>query len=246
MKHAIITGAGAGIGAAIAKRFADGGFRVGVLDVDAAKAQRVASELTNAVALSADVTNEASVEQAFEQFGAAPDVVVNNAGTLRTGPLLEQSTADFRTVIDVNLIGPFLVARAAARRMAGAAGGSIINLSSINGVHPSTNCGAYAASKGAVITLTQQMSLEWGQFGIRVNSIAPGFIDAGMSTPFYENSRIRELRSNATPLKRLGLAEDIAEAAWFLGTDSASFITGQNLTVDGGVINSVLLQLPRA
>ena len=90
------------------------------------------------------------------------------------------------------------------------------------------------------------MSLEWGGFGIRVNSIAPGFIDAGMSTPFYRNSRIRELRSSATPLKRLGLAEDIAEAAWFLGTDSSSFITGQNIVVDGGVINSVLLQLPRA
>ena len=142
MKQAIITGAGAGIGAAIAKRFSEGGFRVGVLDLDAAKAQLIASGLSNAVALGADVTNEAFIEQAFEQFGAVPDVVVNNAGTLRTGPLLEQAAADFRSVIEVNLIGPFLIARAAARRMASATGGSIINLSSINGVHPSTDCGA--------------------------------------------------------------------------------------------------------
>ena len=102
-----------------------------------------------------------------------------------------------------------------------------------------------AAAKAGVITLTQQMSMEWGEYNIRVNSIAPGFIDSGMSAPYYENQRIRELRGNAVPLKRLGSADDIAECAMFLASDKAGYITGENIAIDGGVIRSVLMQLPR-
>ena len=164
---------------------------------------------------------------------------------MRTGPLIDHSAADFRLVLNVNLAGVFITGQSAARRMKDHGGGSIINYASINALHPSPNCGAYAAAKGGVITLTQHMSLEWAPFSIRVNSIAPGFIDSGMSTPYYKDPRIRNLRNNATPLRRLGLAEDIAKATYFLASDEAAYITGQNLTVDGGVINSVLHQLPR-
>ena len=245
MKQAVVTGAGGGIGEVVAQRFANEGYRVGVLDIDGENAQKAASKIDNAVALQCDVSDEASVEAAFESFGEAPNVLVNNAGILRTGPLMDHSVEDFDLVTRVNFVSVFITARAAARRMKDIGGGSIINYASINAIHPSPNCGAYAGAKGGVITLTQHMSLEWAPHKIRVNSIAPGFIDAGMSTPFYQDKRVRELRGGATPLGRLGLAEDIAKATYFLGSDEAEFITGQNITVDGGVINSVLLQLPR-
>ena len=95
------------------------------------------------------------------------------------------------------------------------------------------------------MALTQQMSIEWGGYGIRVNAIAPGFIDAGMSSPFLADEQVRNRRANGVPLGRIGTAEDVANAALFLASDEASYVTGQTLTVDGGVINSVLLQLPR-
>ena len=149
-------------------------------------------------------------------------------------------------MIDVNLNSVFLVAQIAARRMKEAGGGSIVNMSSVNGINPSTNCGAYATAKTGVIALTKQMSMEWGEYNIRVNSIAPGFIDAGMQSPFFENPKVRELRSNAVPLKRLGSADDVAECALFLASDKAGYISGENIAIDGGVIHSVLMQLPRS
>jgi NAD(P)-dependent dehydrogenase (short-subunit alcohol dehydrogenase family) len=237
----LITGAGGGIGAAIAQRALASGYDVGVLY--AAPEVHTGTDRSNVVYLSADVTDAVAVEAALEQFGAV-DVVVNNAGILRTGPLLEHSPDDFRRVMDVNLTGAFIVAQAAARRML-ATGGVILNMSSINGIHPSPNCGAYVAAKAGLMALTQQMSIEWGQYGIRVNAIAPGFIDAGMSTPFYQDPAVRARRANAVPLGRLGTARDVAETVLFLASDAAAYISGQTITVDGGVINSVLQQLPR-
>lgn len=248
MKNALVTGGGAGIGAAISKALSGAGYRVGVMDVNGDNAKAVADGLPEAMALPGNVTDEAAVAAAFDMFGdmfgASPDLVVNNAGTLRTGPLNELSVADFRLVMEVNLVGSYIVAREAARRM-GETGGVIINLSSVNAVHPAPNVGAYAATKAAIANLTEQMAIEWGPMGIRVNAIAPGFIDAGMSTPFFEDPAVRKLRSNGVPLKRLGLAEDIANAVLYLASDAASYVNGHQLVVDGGVINSVLAQLPR-
>ncbi len=245
MPTMIVTGAGSGLGKCIAEHAAQAGYKVGVLDLLPEQAQAVAENI-GGVALQADVSELASVEKAFEAFGETPDVLVNNAGILRTGPLLDHSLEDFRRVIDVNLTSIFLVAQIAARRMMNAGGGSIINMSSINGINPSTQCGAYATAKAGVIALSRQMSLEWGAFNIRVNTIAPGFIDAGMQAPFFENPQVRDLRRNAVPLKRLGTAHDVAECALFLASDKAQYISGENITVDGGVINSVLMQLPRS
>ncbi len=97
-----------------------------------------------------------------------------------------------------------------------------------------------------VCVCDRQMSMEWGEYGIRVNAIAPGFIDAGMQAPFFENRAVRELRANAVPLKRLGSADDVAHCALFLASEQAAYISGENIAVDGGVINSVLMQLPRS
>jgi len=245
MPSMIVTGAANGLGKCIAEHAARAGYRVGVLDLQLEQARTVAEEI-GGVPLAADVTDVRSVEKAFEQFGETPDVLVNNAGILRTGPLLDHDLEDFRHVIEVNLTSVFAVARIAARRMKNAGGGCIINMSSVNGINPSTQCGAYATAKAGVLALTRQMAMEWGGYGIRVNSIAPGFIDAGMQSPFFENEKVRELRSNAVPLKRLGSAEDVARCALFLASDNAAYISGENITVDGGVIHSVLMQLPRS
>ena len=240
----LITGAGAGIGAAIAARAVAAGYSVGVMDADELRARDVARRLENAVPLAGDVRDAADMAAAVRRLGTL-DVLVNNAGILRTGPLIDHSVEDFRLVMDVNLNGAFIAAQAAARHMRDHDGGVIINISSINGLHPSPNCGAYVAAKAGLIGLTQQMSIEWGQFGIRVNAIAPGFIDGGMSSPYYANALVRERRSSAVPLGRLGTMEDVADAALFLASPEAAYISGHTLTVDGGVINSVLLQLPR-
>ena len=244
IKTALITGAGQGLGASMAEHAARHGFRVGVLDLDKNNAEAVAGRI-DGIPLAADVTDADAVEAALDALGEAPDLLINNAGILRTGPLMEHSVEDFRLVVDVNLNSVFVVAQAAARRMKANGGGTIINLASINAINPSTLCGAYATAKAGVMCLTRQMAMEWGEFNIRVNSIAPGFIDSGMSEPFYKDARIRELRGNAVPLKRLGSADDIAETAMFLASDAAAYISGENITVDGGVIHSVLMQLPR-
>jgi NAD(P)-dependent dehydrogenase (short-subunit alcohol dehydrogenase family) len=185
------------------------------------------------------------VEEVLDRLGEPPAVLINNAGILRTGPLIDHPVGRFREVIDVNLTAVFIVAQAAARRMRPAGGGCIINMASINGIHPSLSCGAYPAAKAGVMVMTQQMALEWGEYNIRVNAIAPGFIDSGMSAPFYEDPEVRQLREGAVPLGRLGTADDVARCAMFLASEGAAYVNGQTLAVDGGVINSVLMQLPR-
>ena len=244
MATALITGAAHGLGACMAEHAARHGYRVGVLDLNLVEARAVADRIEG-VALAADVTDPEQVEKAVERLGETPKLLINNAGILRTGPLLDHAVDDFRQVVQVNLVSVFIVSQIVAGRMKDNGGGAIVNLASINAINPSTLCGAYAAAKAGVVCLTQQMSMEWGEYGIRVNSMAPGFIDAGMSAPFLRNPAIRELRGNAVPLGRLGSADDVAECAMFLASDAAAYITGQNIAIDGGVINSVLMQLPR-
>jgi NAD(P)-dependent dehydrogenase (short-subunit alcohol dehydrogenase family) len=217
---------------------------VGVLDIDRANARAVAGLLDGAVALEADVTDEGSVERAVADFGAVPDLLVNNAAVTLFGSLIEQGIAGFRKAVDVNLMGTFIPAWIIGRRMVERGSGVIINLTSINAVTPRPNTGGYPTTKAAVSKLTEQMALEWGPKGVRVNCVAPGFIDAGMSAPFYADPAIREQRSRRVPVGRLGTAEDIAAAVLFLASDEASYINGHQLVVDGGLVHSLLAQLP--
>jgi len=245
MKTAIVTGAVGDIGFAIAHALAEAGYKVGVLDLDEARVRETAARISGAVPLVASVTDEASVEAALHAFGAIPDLVVNNAGIVRFGYLIDQPLEDFKRVLDVDLVGVFIVARAAARKMASRGSGAIVNITSIGGVACGTNAGAYPAAKAGVAKLTEQMALEWGPQGIRVNAIAPGFIDGGMSAGFFKDPKIRARRGDAVPLRRLGTPEDVAGAVLFLSSDAAAYISGQELAVDGGVVKSVLQQLPR-
>ena len=245
MKTAVVTGAVGDIGFATARVLAEAGYKVGLLDLDATRVREASAKIAAAVPLVASVTDETSVEAALDAFGAVPDLIVNNAGIVRFGYLLDQPLDDFKRVLDVDLVGVFVVARAAARRMVSRGSGAIVNITSIGGMACGTNAGAYPAAKAGVAKLTEQMALEWGPQGIRVNAIAPGFIDGGMSAGFFKDPTIRARRGGAVPLRRLGTPEDVARAVLFLGSDEATYISGQQLAVDGGVVNSVLQQLPR-
>ena len=203
-----------------------------------------AEELTGASAFQVDVSNPEQVADVFSRIGAV-DLLVNNAGIARFGPLLEQSPADMQAVINVNLMGTALCAQQAAKQMTEQGAGCIINLSSINAVTPGPNVGLYAATKAAVHNLTILQALEWGPMGVRVNAIAPGFIDAGMSAPFFEQASVREKRAGGVPLKRLGQADDVVNAVVYLQSEAAQYVSGHQLVVDGGVVGSLLAHLPR-
>ena len=246
MKSAIITGASSGIGAAIAAAAVAAGYRVGVLDTVADRAQAYAAELGNAMALPCDVTDEAAVIAAFDAFGDTPDFVVNNAGIVKFGMLIDISAADFRKVLDVDLVGSFIVARTAGQRMVKRGSGSIVNITSINSQTPSLGCNAYAAAKAGMSCLTQLMALELGPQGVRVNAVSPGLIHAGMGMAVYADPKTRETRSKGVPLRRLGTAEDVAQAVMFLASDAAAYISGHEIIVDGGLVHSVMAQLPRS
>jgi NAD(P)-dependent dehydrogenase (short-subunit alcohol dehydrogenase family) len=245
-KWLVVTGGGHGIGEAIGRRGAAAGWSVAVWDVDLEAARQVADSLgTEAQASRVDVTDESAVQDALARLPAAPSAVVNNAGTVRFGPLLELDRADWERAIAVNLTGAFVVARAAARAMKDAGTGCIVNIASINGVAAAPYAGGYSASKAGLIMLTQQMALEWAPFGLRVNAVAPGLIDAGMSEPIYADPQVRELRTARVPLNRLGTAEDIAEAVLYVIGEGASYVTGQTLVVDGGITTATLGALAR-
>lgn len=247
MKTAIVTGGARGLGAGICRLAAERGYRVGVLDLKRADCELLLGTLPGAghVALEADVTDEAQMRRAFDTFGVTPDLLVNNAAIVRFGSLLEQTVDDFRASIVVSLIGTYIGAREAALRMVKRRSGVIINMTSINSVSPGPGSGGYPAAKAGVAKLTEQLALELGAQGVRVNCVAPGFIDGGMSAPIYADPKVRALRGGAVPSGRLGTIEDIARAVLWLASDEAAYVNGHQLVVDGGVVHSVLMQLPR-
>lgn len=246
-KVALITGAGSGIGEAIARVFHAQGATVVLLDRDVDAARRVAADLgSNAVPYALDVAAEDQVDAAFAtlaaQFGRI-DVVVNNAGVSHVGNVLETTLAEWERVMSVNATGVFLVARAAVRRMLAQqpAGGSIINMASV-----ASNVGLerrfpYSASKGAVLSLTRSIAIDFARTGIRCNAICPGtvqtpFVEGYLQRNFPDNSEeVRAVLHARQPVGRMGLPLEIAHAALYLASDEAVFCTGSALTIDGGL-----------
>jgi NAD(P)-dependent dehydrogenase (short-subunit alcohol dehydrogenase family) len=241
-----VTGAGNGIGAVITRHAVKEGYRVAGWDVDAAGLETLAADLgPSFVPTAVDVADEDSVVAAVTALPEAPTLLVNNAGIARFGPLLTLPVADWRAAVEVNLTGSFLVGRCVAARMIEAGGGAIVNVASVNGIAAAPNAGAYTASKAAIMKLTEHMAVEWSGRGVRVNCVAPGLINAGMSDAIYADERVRRLREARVPQGRLGTAEDVADVVLFLASPKAGYVTGQTLAVDGGITKSALDRMPR-
>ena len=238
---AVVTGASRGIGKAIAKELAAQGATVVInYNGSEAKADEVKHEIVEkggcAQCMQCNVADyegcEAFIKAVIEQFGRI-DILVNNAGITKDGLLMRMSEEDFSDVIDVNLKGTFHCIRFASRQMMKQRSGKIINISSVSGILGNVGQANYAASKAGVIGLTKTMARELGSRGITVNAIAPGFVDTEMTEVLSEE--IRENACKQIILGRFGKPEDIANAAVFLASDKADYITGQVISVDGGM-----------
>ncbi|MBL4868959.1 MAG: glucose 1-dehydrogenase [Pseudomonadales bacterium] len=238
-KVAIVTGGARGQGAAEAELFIKQGAKVVITDVLEKEGKELAAKLGKDVLfLQQDVTEEESwvsvVKMTEEHFGKV-DILINNAGIIRMAPLAMTSLDDYMAVINVNQVGVFLGMKSVVAAMTKAGGGSIVNISSIDGLTGMSMATAYVASKFAVRGMTKVAALELGQFGIRVNSIHPG----GVATPMLEIPGLEidpeNNMFNNVPLGRIGQPEDIANLASYLASDESSYSTGSEFVVDGGM-----------
>lgn len=245
-KTAIITGAGAGIGEAIATRFAEEGAQLVLNDISSTAGEATLRKVTDlgakAVLVVADISQEAGASaisrQAAERFGAV-DVLINNAADFTQKNVEQADVSDWQKVLGVNVIGTALVSKHAIPHMKARGGGSIVNIASMSGLIAQPDFATYNTSKGAVLTMTKCMALDLAPFKIRVNSVCPGCILTSAS--YREIARLgltfEQWRDRVAPLhmlNRLGEPREVANAALFLASDEASFITSAHLMVDGG------------
>lgn len=244
---ALVTGAASGNGRAIAEKLLDQGARVALVDVDTDALNSVCSPYADALAVTADVTDLTSMEQAVsktEQAFGGLDILVNNAGIVRNSAFDDLDESEWEEVFKVNSTGPFLASKAAVpaiRRTLGRKPGStgaIVNITSVeahivisSSGHPQIH---YNASKGALLMFTKGLAIETAGDGIRVNAVAPGFIETPFTSKVLANETVKQWLIDRTPMGRIGRPEDVAAAVSFLASESASFVTGTTLLVDGG------------
>ena len=233
---ALVTGATRGIGRAISTRFSSAGATVWVAGRDIGQARQIADELEDGRAVQLDVCDASSVKAAImairKEFGRL-DILVNNAGVMHPAMVAMTGETDLDSMMETNVKGSFLCAQLAARVMAGKKSGSIINLSSIMGRQGASGFSAYAATKAAVIGMTQSMAKELASHNIRVNAVAPGFIETDLTAGIEGVAREEALADIG--MGRFGTAEDVARLAQFLASPASSYVTGQVIGVDGAM-----------
>jgi NAD(P)-dependent dehydrogenase (short-subunit alcohol dehydrogenase family) len=236
----IVTGGASGIGFAAARRLHEGGWRVALLDRDQSALSRAVGEIGSASTSThvVDVTDEAAVAQVVAEAAAAGPIrgLVNSAGIAADVPLAETSVALFRKILDVNVIGSFLLVRNVVPLMEAAGGGSIVNIASVSGLKGNIGRTAYGASKGAVVTMTKVMAVELAASGIRVNAVAPGPVDTPMVQSLHTSVE-RDVWLRHVPLRRYASPDEIAGGiAYLLDESLSSFVTGHVLAIDGGFV----------
>lgn len=247
----LITGGTKGIGKAITQAFVDSGADVAItFKKDMVAAEQLKEELkeelkkknNKLVLLQNDVGNstdaEAAVKTAVEELGGL-DVLVNNAGVSVPRPLLDLGEEDWDLVMDTNMKGPFVLCKNAVKVMKEAGQGAIVNISSMSGLEPYPGMGAYSVSKAGMIMLTRLMALEWAEYGIRVNVICPGLIHTSLTNAVYSDPDLARKRKEIVPLHRIGKPEEIAAIVMFLSSPASSYITGQSIVADGGLLGSI-------
>lgn len=242
-KVAIVTGAGRGLGAAMAKGLSEAGASVLVADIDLQTATLTA-ELINqaggkALPISVDVGNaddvKAMVDACVNHFGTV-DILVNNAGINRRNPCTEMSEEDWDAVIRVNLKGTFLCAREVGKVMVAKKSGKVINIASLLATVAQPNRGPYASSKGAVAQFTKVLALEWAPYNINVNAIAPGYTATELNTKLMEDKKVYDEITARIPMGRWAEPEEIIGALIYLASDASSYVTGQLINIDGGYL----------